>query len=134
MDPAKRDQSRKCAYHKEHDHTTEKCRSLHYLVKKLIRVGHLKQHIRSEEKNGETSRNPTTMVPTTSAVLRVVIKYIHGGPIDKEYNSKQNNHISPIDSNRVLKPHQDVLILTLGINDFDVRQILVDLGSSIDFL
>ena len=42
MDPTKRDQSRKCAYHKDHDHTTEQCRSLHYLVEKLIRVRHLK--------------------------------------------------------------------------------------------
>ena len=39
-----------------------------------------------------------------------------------------------IDPNRVLHPHQDVLILTLGINDFDVRRILVDLGSSADLL
>ena len=30
-----------------------------------------------------------------------------------------------IDPNRVLQPHQDVFILTLGINDFDVRHILV---------
>ncbi|RVW60128.1 hypothetical protein CK203_092290 [Vitis vinifera] len=28
------------------------------------------------------------MAPTTSAAPRVVINYIHGGPIDEEYNSK----------------------------------------------
>ena len=39
--PSKRDHSKKCAYHKEHGHTTETCRSLHYLVEKLIRAGHL---------------------------------------------------------------------------------------------
>ena len=39
-DPARRDHSKKCAYHKEHGHTTKACRSLHYLVEKLIRVGH----------------------------------------------------------------------------------------------
>ena len=42
MDPTKKDQSKKCAYRKDHDHTTEQCRSLHYLVEKLIRVRHLK--------------------------------------------------------------------------------------------
>ena len=36
-DLAQRDHSKKCAYHKEHGHTTEACRSLHYLVEKLIR-------------------------------------------------------------------------------------------------
>ena len=42
MDPTKKDQSKKCAYRKDHDHTTEQCGSLHYLVEKLIRVRHLK--------------------------------------------------------------------------------------------
>ena len=39
-----------------------------------------------------------------------------------------------VDPNQVLHPHQDALILTLGINDFDVRRILVDPGSSADLL
>ena len=47
MDPAKRDHNRKCAYHKEHGHTMEQCKSLHYLVKKLIKAGHLKRYVRS---------------------------------------------------------------------------------------
>ena len=34
----------------------------------------------------------------------------------------------------MLQPHQDAIILTLGISDFDVRRILVDPGSSIDLL
>ena len=54
-DPAKRYHSRKCAYHKEHGHTTEQCSSLHYLVEKLIRAEHLKQYIRLGAKGGETS-------------------------------------------------------------------------------
>ena len=41
---------------------------------------------------------------------------------------------SLVDPNRVLQPYQDVLILTLGISDFYVRQILVDPGNSVDLL
>ena len=52
-DPSKRDHSKKCAYHKEHGHTTETCRSLHYLVEKLIRAGHLKQYLRSRQHQGQ---------------------------------------------------------------------------------
>ena len=52
VDPSKMDHSKKCTYHKEHGHTTETCRSLHYLVEKLI-------------------------------------NYIHGGPLDEEYDSKR---------------------------------------------
>ena len=40
----------------------------------------------------------------------------------------------PVDSNRILQPHRDALILMLGISDFYVRRILVDLDSSINLL
>ena len=40
----------------------------------------------------------------------------------------------PLDPNRVLQPHEDALILNLGINDFDVRWILVDPSNSTDLL
>ena len=88
MDPAKRNGSRKCAYHKEHGHTTKQCRNLHYLVEKLIRAGYLKQYVHLEEKRGEVARNLATTTSPTSATLRAIINYINGGPIDEEYNSK----------------------------------------------
>ena len=39
-----------------------------------------------------------------------------------------------VDPIRILQPHRDALILTLGIDDFDVRWILVDPGSLVDLL
>ena len=166
MDSAKRDRNIKCAYHKEHEHTTEQFRSLHYLVEKLVRAEHLRQYVHSEGKNGVTSRSPTTTTPAASTAPRVVINYIHDGPINEEYNSKQKrwmllqatfvreqvSSIKPelisrsmrsidgeitfplVDSNRILQSHRGDLILSLGISDFDVRWILVDLGSSVDLL
>ncbi|RVW59393.1 hypothetical protein CK203_103230 [Vitis vinifera] len=86
MDSAKRDRNRKCAYHKEHEHTTEQFRSLHYLVEKLVRAEHLRQYVHSEGKNGVTSRSPTTTTPAASTAPRVVINYIHNEPINEEYN------------------------------------------------
>ena len=41
---------------------------------------------------------------------------------------------TPVDPIRILQPHRDALILTLGIDDFDVRWILVDPGSLVDLL
>ena len=36
----RRDQNKMCSYHRDHDHTNEQCNSFHYLVEKLIKVGH----------------------------------------------------------------------------------------------
>lgn len=40
----------------------------------------------------------------------------------------------PIDSNRVILPHEDALVLSLGVGGFDVHKILIYLGSSTDLL
>ncbi|XP_034679775.1 uncharacterized protein LOC117909836 [Vitis riparia] len=47
-DPSRRDHNKKCAYHKEHGHTTETYRSLQYFVERLIKAGHLRQYLRSD--------------------------------------------------------------------------------------
>ena len=72
-DQTKRDRSKKCAYHKDYGHTTKQCKSLHYLVEKLIRAGHLKQYVSSKKKCGDVARNLATTPPTTSAAPRAVI-------------------------------------------------------------
>ena len=40
----------------------------------------------------------------------------------------------PVDANWVLQPHEDALVLTLGVGGFDVRRVLVDSSSSTDLL
>ena len=39
-----------------------------------------------------------------------------------------------VDVNQVLQMHEDTLVLTLGVGEFNMRRILVDLGSSADLL
>ncbi|KAL6334842.1 hypothetical protein AAG906_022831 [Vitis piasezkii] len=135
-----RDHSKKCAYHKEHDHTTETCRSLHYLVEKLIRAGHLKQYLRSDARGRDASRNHNSGTPRAPAAPKAIINYINGGPFDEEYDSKRKRQrLLRAASVRERTPHgycsrRDALILSLEIRDFDVRRILVDPGSSADLV
>ena len=72
---------------------------------------------------------------------------LHATSVKEWVNSIQHNFseesVRPIDgtitfpsvgANRVLQPHEDALVLTLRVDGFDVRRVLVDPGSSIDFL
>ena len=66
----------------------EQCRSLHYLVERLIKARHLKQYIRSEARVRDTSRSCDSGTSRAPIVPKVVINYIHGEPLDEEYDSK----------------------------------------------
>ena len=88
-DPSTRDRSKRCAFHKEHGHTTETCRSLQYLVEKLIKAGHLKQYLRSDTEGKVTSQHHNPGTPRAPAAPKVVINYINGGPSDEEYDSRR---------------------------------------------
>ena len=88
-DPSKRDHNKKCVYHKEHGHTTETCRSLHYFVEKLIKAGHLKQYLRSDARGRDASRNHNSGTPNVPAAPKAIINYINKGLLDEEYDSKR---------------------------------------------
>ena len=161
-DLAKRDLTRRCTYHKDHNHNTEQCRSLHYLVERLIKAGHLKQYVHATGGQRKTTQDLAIQSLACLTAPKVVINYIHEGPVDERYSSKQKRQrllcaafvrewvnfvqpnfseesMHPVDgtvtfASRVLQPHKDALVLTLGISGFDVRRVLVDLGSSVDLL
>nr|CAN81064.1 hypothetical protein VITISV_000727 [Vitis vinifera] len=153
-DPSKRDHRKRCAFHKEHGHTTETCRCLHYLVERLIKAGHLKQYLLLDVGGRDASQNHNSGAPRAPAAPKAVINYINGGPSDEEAASVRERINSirpgltgggprpidgtiifpPVDPTRTLQPHRDALILSLEIGDFDVRRILVDPGSSTDLV
>ena len=41
---------------------------------------------------------------------------------------------SLVNASKLLQPHEDALVLTLGISGFDMRRFLVDPSSSTDIL
>ncbi|RVX00192.1 hypothetical protein CK203_026716 [Vitis vinifera] len=85
--PSERNRNKRCDYRKDHGHTTEMCRSLHYMVEDLLKVGHLKQYIRTTPRGEGSSHGRGPRAPT--APVRAVINYIHREPLDDEYSSKR---------------------------------------------
>ena len=145
------------------------------MVERLIKAGHLKQYLRLEARVRDTPRDRDSGTSRAPVAPKAGINYIHGGPLDEEYNTKRKRQrllratsvhervnsirpgitsgsarpgitsgsarpidgtivFLPIDPTRILQPHYDALILSLGMRDFDVRQIIIDPGSSVDLL
>ena len=82
----------RCDYHRDHGHETNRCRSLKFMVERLIKAGHLRRYIREvdlEEESVLTIGRITTDVATPPE-SRLGINYILGGPFDDQYQSKRH--------------------------------------------
>nr|CAN72791.1 hypothetical protein VITISV_025820 [Vitis vinifera] len=60
-----------------------------------------------------------------SIAPKAVMKYIHGGPLDEEYDSKRKRQ-RLMRAASIWERINSIHPWTLGIGDFDVRRILVD--------
>ena len=91
--PTQRNQSLRCDYHRDHGHETSHCRSLKFLVERLIRARHLRGYVREPVRGAKTS--PMGERIAASAQIppepRHTINYILGGPVDDQYQSKRQN-------------------------------------------
>ena len=89
--PDQRNRSLRCDYHRDHDHETNQCQSLKFLVEKLIWDGHLKRFIREPSRGTETAPAANRAIVTTEhpSEPRPTINFVLGGPIDDQYQSKK---------------------------------------------
>ena len=90
-----RNQSLRCDYHRDYGNETNRCRSLKFLVEKLIRAGHLRRgHLRRYVRQTIQGAEATPAVERIAASaelppeLRPTINYILGGSTDYQYQSK----------------------------------------------
>ncbi|KAK3041361.1 hypothetical protein RJ639_002342 [Escallonia herrerae] len=138
---------------RDHGHTTYECKVLKREIENLIAKGHLKQFIKTNDRQQSgKSRNQRR---TEDAPMKdpPIINTISGGPSTggltsssrKAYARQVNLTQGPAkrtkaatslalefddaDLDGVSLPHDDALIITLRIDAFQVKRILVDTGS-----
>ena len=90
-DPEQSNRSLRCDYHRDHWHETNQCRTLKFLVEKLIRVGHLRGYIREPACRAKTASAVERIAPNSELLSkpRPTINYILGGSTDDLYQSKR---------------------------------------------
>ncbi|KAK2998728.1 hypothetical protein RJ639_022763 [Escallonia herrerae] len=154
--PSQRDRNLWCHYHNDHGHTTDKCESLKRAIESLIKRGHLRGYVnrRNEKREAtplarrEEVRENAGVINTISggiaaggssgqgrkAYVREVLTTM--GPSTKKQKKEpaQTISFSDDDVGDTRIPHDDPLVVTLRVGNFDVKRILVDNGSSAEVL
>ncbi|XP_057463797.1 uncharacterized protein LOC130753625 [Actinidia eriantha] len=156
-DPTKRNRNKYCEFHRDHGHNTEDCFQFKEQIADLIKKGILRKYIINRQPPNSPERRFGDNRPTVGD-----IQVIHGGfgsggcanssrkrQVRKVLDRAEEevyNLSSPIvdvqppitfnndDLRGLHLPHDDALVVTAVIANFNVQRILVDNGSSADIL
>ena len=89
--PDQCNRSLRCDYHRDHDHETNQCQSLRFMVERLIRAGHLRRYLRGPTQGAVVAPTADRAIAEIehASEPRPTINFILGGPTDSQYQSKK---------------------------------------------
>ncbi|GAV77012.1 hypothetical protein CFOL_v3_20484 [Cephalotus follicularis] len=153
-----------CRYHREHGHDTEECRQLKNQIEDLIRRGHLRKYVDRETPQGrreqrreeaphrgeEPQQKPRGVIHTISGGVAsggdhknarkaygrqsLVVQQVHHSKRLRTDGEEEAISFSEADYEGVRLPHNDPVVVTLMVELFTTKRILIDSGSSADIL
>ncbi|XP_028075936.1 uncharacterized protein LOC114278130 [Camellia sinensis] len=149
-----------CTFHEERGHQTEDCVLLKQHLEKLVKAGHLDHYIDGGMRAALQGQAEPNAIATLDTAPQGVINVINGiielarvcelrGMIKKAEHKREVLSIQPAmkkckteikdvltfsskDLERIQVPHNDALVVTLRVKDFNIKRILVNLGSSVE--
>ncbi|XP_065619847.1 uncharacterized protein LOC136063414 [Quercus suber] len=159
-DPSKRPRDKYCRFHRDHSHNTANCYDLKQQIEALIRQGKLQKFINKERADPNRQESPPQWDNERPRPPIGDIRMIVGGTTTtgsskkarKTYlRSVQNVQLtgsapniarteSPIigfseeDARRLHHPHDNALVVSIHVGDYNVHRVLIDNGSSADIL
>ena len=144
-DPTKRSRNKYCHFHRDHGHDTADCYDLKQQIEALLREGQLQKFV----SKGRTDTNLWKQAPRwendhsrppIGDIRMIVGGTTTTGSSKKACRTTLGWRESPIigfseeDARRLHHPHDDALIVSIRVGDYNVHRMLVDNGSSADIL
>ena len=159
-DPTKRSRNKYCRFHRDHGHDTANCYDLKQQIEALIREGKLQKFVSKERTDAHTQeqaprrendhpRPPVgdirMIVGGTAATgsskkarktyLRMVQNVQVTGSVPKiARRASTIIGFSEDDARRLYHPHDDAIVVSIRVGDYNVHRMLVDNGSLADIL
>ncbi|GAV88792.1 hypothetical protein CFOL_v3_32213, partial [Cephalotus follicularis] len=118
-----------CRYHRDHGHDTVECSQLKNQIEDLIRKGHLHKYVDRDAPQGRREQRREEAPRQSLAVQQV--------PHSKRLRTGGDEEVitfSEADYEGVRLPHDDPVVVTLLVELFTMKRILIDSGSSADIL
>ncbi|XP_059302216.1 uncharacterized protein LOC132054183 [Lycium ferocissimum] len=150
-DPEKRDRSLICKYHHTHSHRTEDCRQLREEFARLFNLGHLREFLseraKTHFKNLDSNKQDRPEEPQqvihmimggTDVPIGPVVKHTKIS-ITREKHIRNDDPDGPItfndeDMEGIAQPRNDALVITVLVNKFRIKRVLIDTGSSANII
>ena len=158
-DPSKRNQSIYYHYHQERGHTIEDCRTLHDHLGQLVKVEKLKQFLHQPTRQlGQpgTGYQRDGAPQLALGTINVIFATLRGdaGSYSRVMSMASNLDLgdqaqvpkrakvvavptldfSEKDKKRTFQPHDDALVVSLWIGEYDVKRVLVDQKSGVEIM
>ncbi|GAV88883.1 LOW QUALITY PROTEIN: hypothetical protein CFOL_v3_32304, partial [Cephalotus follicularis] len=123
-----------CQYHRDHDHDTEECWQLKNQIEDLIRKGHLRKGVIHTISGGVASGGDHKNARKAYERQSLDVQQVHHSKRLRNGGDEEVISFSEADYEEVRLPHNDSVVVTLLVELFTMKKILIDSGSSADIL
>ncbi|XP_023903227.1 uncharacterized protein LOC112015096 [Quercus suber] len=126
-----------CQYHKDHGYIIENCRNLRSYLDQLVREGKLKHLLHHPgDYPGQTNQESRIDNALRAPAGTINVPAEESQPELKKARRNFHPTLSFLEEDKIgtTQPHDDALVITLRIRDYDVRRVMVDDGSAAEVM